>query len=71
MMKRKSHIKFLFAALFSVASLFCNAQTPTDTLPGDPGGLYVYTVQNLVFGAFSHGNTGGSLTISNTGSRSV
>lgn len=51
------------------ATAVCCAQTPTDTLPGDPGGLYVYTVQNLSFGAFAHGNTGGSITVSNTGTR--
>jgi hypothetical protein len=55
--------------LLLMVSSVCKAQTPTDTLPGDPGGLYVYTVQNMSFCAFAHGNSGGSITISNTGSR--
>lgn len=63
--------KLLFVNAFAVASLFCYAQTPTDFLPGDPGGLYVYTIQNLAFGAFYHGNTGGTVIIENDGSRSV
>ena len=44
---------------------------PIGILPGDPGGLYVYTIQNLAFGAFYHGNTGGTIIIGNDGSRSV
>ena len=46
------------------------SQTPTDSLPGDPGAISVYTTQNLNFGAFAHQNIGGTITISNTGSRS-
>jgi hypothetical protein len=70
-MKKQILIKFLFVNAFAFTSLFCCAQTPTDTLPGDPGGLYVYTIQNLAFGAFYHGNTGGSIIIENDGSRST
>ena len=44
---------------------------PTDSLPGDPGALTIYTVQNMSFGAFSIGNSGGTVVISNTGTRSV
>ncbi|MEP7237091.1 MAG: DUF4402 domain-containing protein [Ferruginibacter sp.] len=44
---------------------------PTDSLPGDPGGLTIYTVQNMSFGAFSIGNSGGTVAISNNGTRSV
>jgi hypothetical protein len=69
-MKKRIVIVFLSVVALS-ASLFCNAQTPTDSLPGDPGGLYVYTIQNMSFGAFCHGNTGGSVIIANDGSRSV
>lgn len=54
-----------------MATSVCWAQTPTDTLPGDPGGLYVYTLQNMSFGAFAHGNSGGTITISNTGTRTA
>jgi Domain of unknown function (DUF4402) len=44
---------------------------PTDSLPGDPGALNVYTIQNLSFGAFTNGLVGGTVTISNAGTRSV
>lgn len=47
------------------------AQTPTDTVPGDPGILAVYTMQPISFGAFSQGITGGSVSISAAGVRSV
>jgi hypothetical protein len=70
-MKKQTLIKILFVNALAFASLFCNAQTPTDSLPGDPGGLYVYTIQNLAFGAFYHGNTGGSVVIESDGSRST
>jgi hypothetical protein len=70
-MKKQALIKFLFVSAFALTSLLCYAQTPTDSLPGDPGGLYVYTIQNLSFGAFYHGNTGGSVIIESDGSRST
>lgn len=70
-MKKQTLIRFLFVNALAFASLFCYAQTPTDSLPGDPGGLYVYTIQNLAFGAFYHGNTGGSVIIENDGTRTV
>jgi Domain of unknown function (DUF4402) len=61
--------------LVIVLGFMCNsafAQTdPTDSLPGDPGALTIYTVQNMSFGAFSIGNSGGSVIISNSGTRSV
>lgn len=68
---RKILNRFLFVNALAFASLFCYAQTPTDSLPGDPGGLYVYTIQNLAFGAFYHGNTGGTVMIASDGSRSA
>lgn len=68
---RKVLIRFVFVNAFAFTSVFCYAQTPTDTLPGDPGGLYVYTIQNLAFGAFYHGNTGGTVMIASDGSRSA
>jgi hypothetical protein len=49
---------------------FAYGQTPTDTLPGDPGGLYIYTIQNMSFGAFSHGNSGGTVSVTPAGIRS-
>lgn len=44
---------------------------PTDTIPGDPGGLSVYNLQNMAFGAFSHGASGGTVNISFAGVRTV
>jgi hypothetical protein len=59
----------LFVLLLGVICISSFAQT--DSLPPDPGAISVYTVQNLSFGAFSHGNSGGTVGISNTGTRSV
>jgi hypothetical protein len=64
----KRALLVLIPGFISICSF---AQDPTDSLPGDPGGMSVYTVQNLSFGAFSHGNSGGTVIVSNTGTRSV
>ena len=61
---------FLFSLLIMVCS-FSYAQNPTDSVPGDPGALTVYTVQSMNFGAFSTGNSGGTISISSAGARSV
>lgn len=63
--------KYLVVMVLTFTSACLYAQTPTDSLPGDPGGLYIYTTQNLSFGAISHGNTGGTVLVGNDGSRSV
>ncbi len=55
----------------SSMSLAVYAQDPTDSLPGDPGGIYVYTSQNLKFGAFTQGASGGTVGIATNGTRSV
>ena len=68
-MKNKWLIKIKMIAVFTVLSLFCFGQTPTDSLPGDPANLSVYTIQNISFGAFSHGSTGGTISIANNGTR--
>ena len=70
-MKKKLQIKLLFFFVLSIASVFAFGQTPTDSLPGDPGGIYTYTIQNLSFGAFARANNGGSVIISTSGSRIV
>jgi hypothetical protein len=57
--------------VFNTIGLFSFAQTPTDSLPGDPGALSIYTIQNMAFGAFAHGNTGGSVTVESDGTRSA
>lgn len=71
MKKRQLVIRCLIVAVISTATSLCHAQTPTDSLPGDPGGLYAYTIQNINFGAFSHGNTGGTLIIASDGTRTA
>lgn len=68
---RKGFFKIIM--LFS-AIAFCSdvkAQDPTDSLPGDPGAIYVYTYQNLQFGAFAQGGSGGTVTVSSSGGRSA
>ena len=70
-------MKALLIKILLVVGLgfMCNAAfaqiDPTDSLPGDPGAITIYTVQNLSFGAFSIGNSGGTVVISNSGNRSV
>ena len=67
--KLKSFLPVILVMTFSMAA---NAQVnPTDSLPGDPGAMSVYTVQNLSFGAFSNGSTGGTVIIGSNGTRSV
>jgi hypothetical protein len=66
---RRSIKKLKIIAVLCLASLFSNAQV--DTLPGDPGVIKAYTVQNLNFGTFSAGNAGGTLIISPAGTRTA
>ena len=70
--KMKGKIKTVLLIVSGFFSVIANAQVdPTDSIPGDPGALSVYTVQNMSFGAFSIGSTGGTVIISSNGSRSV
>lgn len=64
-------IKMICIALLSFVSFYSFAQNPTDSLPGDPGAFSVYSIQNLSFGAFTPGNSGGTIIIASNGSRSV
>jgi hypothetical protein len=65
-------LKALVALLLLASATNARAQVnPTDSVPGDPGALSVYTIQNMSFGAFSAGSTGGTVLISNSGLRSV
>ncbi len=67
--------KYFLILVLTNASFYSYAQipppAPTGTQPGDPGGIYVYTTRNLAFGAFYHGNTGGTIIIGNDGTRNV
>jgi hypothetical protein len=72
------HIKprvkhLLLMLLLSGIPALCSAQNPTDDddLPPDPGAMSVYTVQNISFGTFSNGSSGGTITVSSNGIRSV
>lgn len=68
----KAVLKILLVIGLGLMSSAAFAQIdPTDTLPGDPGALTIYTVQNMSFGAFSIGNSGGTVVIANNGTRSV
>jgi hypothetical protein len=72
MRNRVRNIRCLFMLLFSSMAVLSYGQgVPTDSLPGDPGALSVYNVQNMAFGAFSHGTIGGTVMISPSGTRSV
>ena len=69
----KTQLKFfklLVLIILCCMSFKSYSQVPTDSLPVDPGAISVYTIQNMNFGAFAHQNVGGTITISNTGSRS-
>ena len=71
-MKKGLNTNLLFLAFFM--SAFCvsvKAQTPTDSFPKDPGGISIYTIQNLNFGVFSRGNNGGTISVSSTGARTA
>ncbi len=69
---RHSKIRYLIVLLAVVFSTDVKAQIdPTDSLPGDPGAIYVYTYQNLKFGAFTQGTSGGTVVVGNDGTRSV
>ncbi|MBK7883952.1 MAG: DUF4402 domain-containing protein [Chitinophagaceae bacterium] len=68
--KKLQRMKFLFVILINLTSGYCLAQLPTDSLPFDPA-ISIYTTQNISFGAFSHGNAGGTISISNTGTRTA
>lgn len=65
--------KYLLILLLIAGHFICGKSyaqiSPTDTLPGDPGRLSIYTIQNLHFGAFTQGAIGGTITISPAGIR--
>ena len=72
-MKKFRHgiVKYFILLLAIAFSMDVKAQDPTDSLPGDPGAIYVYTYQNLQFGVFAQGGSGGTITVSNSGGRSA
>ena len=67
---RHSVKKYIFLLLAIAFSTGAKAQgDPTDSLPGDPGAIYVYTYQNLKFGAFTQGASGGTVAVAPDGTR--
>jgi Domain of unknown function (DUF4402) len=63
---------FFFIVVLSLISPDVFSQgVPTDSLPGDPGNISVYTVQNIHFGAFTQGAIGGSVILSSGGTRTA
>lgn len=54
--------------LICLMSFVSKAQS--DSLPGDPGMILSYNVQNMSFGTFSNRSTGGTVNISASGVRS-
>ena len=65
-------MKLLLITLFLWVSFFSFAQiNPTDSLPPDPGAITVYTIQNMSFGGFTEGVSGGTVVIATDGSRST
>lgn len=68
----EKNIKIILCCVVSMASVHAFSQgVPTDTLPGDPARVAVYTIQNLRFGAFTQGAIGGTVVISPAGARTV
>ncbi len=61
---------FFLALLVAVFSLFCGQLKAQSPFP-PPSQLQVYANQELAFGSFFTGSSGGTVTISPTGSRSV
>jgi hypothetical protein len=71
-MKQHATMTKMFLIIsMSFLSLYTLAQDPTDSIPGDPGALSVYSIQNLSFGAFTLGSSGGTIIIAANGVRSV
>jgi hypothetical protein len=68
--KKLQWIKLAFVILISGTSASGLAQVTASQFPLGQA-ITIYTVQQLSFGAFSHNNSGGSITISSTGSRWV
>ncbi|HMD00051.1 MAG TPA: DUF4402 domain-containing protein, partial [Ferruginibacter sp.] len=69
---RHSVIRCILLAVAIAFTSSAKAQgDPTDSLPGDPGAIYVYTYQNLKFGAFTQGASGGTVVINTDGTRNV
>ncbi|WP_207496551.1 DUF4402 domain-containing protein [Aridibaculum aurantiacum] len=63
--------KLVMMIMLSFLSYVSYAQFPTDSLPSDPGAMTVYSVQDMHFGSFANGPSGGSVILSPSGSRTT
>lgn len=70
MIKMNRYTKMVLSSVLMLAGYCSYAQTPTDSLPADPGAISLSTYQNMHFGSFTQGAGGGSILLSNTGIRS-
>jgi len=73
-MKKTRHSVLIYIVLLLAVASSSDVKAqgdPTDSLPGDPGAIYVYTYQNLKFGAFTQGASGGTVVVGADGTRSV
>ena len=72
MMKSGKIVLLIFlTAMLNSMSLLTYGQDPTDSLPPDPGAIYVFPSQELRFGASTQTGTGGTITIGTDGTRTV
>ncbi len=69
--KQQWKLVTILVLVLSTSSIVTFAQNPTDTFPKDPGSLSIYTIQNMSFGAFAQGGSGGTVIVSSNGTRSV
>ena len=71
MNKRLGITRLILILMTCFLSSVTYAQDPSDTLPPDPAAIHVFTIQNLQFGVFAQGGSGGTITVSNSGGRSA
>ena len=71
MTKRQGIHIFLLIVVLNAIAFVSYGQDPTDSLPPDPGAISVYNYQNMNFGAFTQGASGGTVILSTAGARSV
>jgi hypothetical protein len=71
MKNRQWNIKSLLVIFLSFISVLCFAQSPAGSRSADGLSISAFTVQNIKFGAFTQGNSGGTVIIANDGFRTV
>jgi hypothetical protein len=71
MKNRQWNIRSFLVIFLSFISILSFTQTPAENRLTDVGSISVFTVQNIKFGAFTQGISGGTVIIANDGSRSA